>query len=47
MKFNEPKVKEIKEPDDDSMQKLLQKLESIELNQVKLISNHAKGISTL
>ena len=46
-KLKEPKGKHVKESDDDPMQKLLQRIESMEFNQAKLISNHAKEISTL
>jgi len=45
--LKEPKWKEIKESDDNLIQKLLQKIESMELNQAKLISNHTKEITTL
>lgn len=40
-KLKEPKGKEFKEFDDDPIQKSLQKIEIMELNQAKLISNHA------
>ena len=46
-KLKEPEGKEVKESDDYPMQNLLQKLESMEVNQAKLISNHVKEISTL
>jgi len=46
-KLKDPKGKEVKEFDDDPMQRLMQKLERMELNQPKLIFDHAKEISTL
>ena len=46
-KLKGPKGKEPLENDDDPLKKLMQKLESMELNQAKLISDHAKEISTL
>ncbi len=41
-KLKESKGKEVKEFEDEPVQKLLRKLESMELNQAKLISNHAR-----
>ena len=46
-KLKGPKGKEPLEDDDNPMKKLMQKLESMELNQAKSIFDHAKEISTL
>ena len=46
-KLKEPKGKEVQEPDSELVQKLLQKIKSMEINQAKLTSNHAKEIPTL
>lgn len=46
VKLKEPKGKE-KEAKEEPMQKLLKKLESMELNQARMIVDHAKEITTL